>query len=685
MKLFNLLLLLGVLHNIFASEIANISFQKSWTTGNDITITNNELTIIGDVSKYQRTTLDVNVSTNTTDVYFVAEIYLEGIELTTISYKAPKMKIYQGGTLINIRAFNLVETPDKKWFVTGMKLERFDKLNLSQIRLEFGMQNVKGIMKVKNPQLLSIPPAMNFSFPFDVPQGPVCNLSIDTNEKHLFDNNLLSANSHFTWASLDWGDTQVKELITNKFPMKNMRFPGGTVGNFYEWESDGFYNDEWGKLNSSAVKGFQNNFKFDYSGYKDLCIQNNSSATLMFNVISDSVPKAKKRLQSRLNDGLDIAWVEMGNENFFDKQNYGNVSSLAKYITHTKALSQGLKEVNPTIQTAINIEHSTYDEGGWNVTLSKENYYDAVVTHPYINTNTFLLNDFSVRQMFSSYNTTTERIHEYKQYFSKPLLFTEWSILSEGTPVNFAQTLGLADMFLAIEEGSAEGVVKQAGLHMLYHSDNYNEATLTYLDQGKMVLTANGVWYSSLFEFFQNRQVFNAKSTSSILENGVESIYAKAVETKDSIYVYAINKLPVSAPLNLSINAVQYVDAYKMKSFTEDLNKELTTPYQLDNLPWTKITGTGIADLPPYSISIVSLPKNVVTSIPHNSNLSTISISPNPTKNKVRLSENANWSLFTAQGQLLEEGKGNVVDLSTYTHGMYIIQIGSQSFKIIKE
>jgi hypothetical protein len=122
-----------------------------------------------------------------------------------------------------------------------------------------------------------------------------------------------------------------------------------------------------------------------------------------------------------------------------------------------------------------------------------------------------------------------------------------------------------------------------------------------------------------------------------------------------------------------------------MKSFTENINEELTIPYQVDNLPWTKMNGNGVADLPPYSISIVSIPKSVVTSIDQNAQVSTLSISPNPTKNKVTLSENAEWSLFTTQGQLLKTGNGNLIDLSTYINGMYIIQANSQSFKIIKE
>lgn len=352
---------------IVFAQLADISFTKNWSSSADVSNSSTELTLTGNENKYVRSFLDVNISNPSNealDVYFIAEIYLEDIQGGSLSYQAPKMKIYEGGSSVSISAFNLVETPNKKWFTTGMKLTRFDKMNLSQLRLEFGMQNTTGKMIVKNPQLVSTPPVVNFTFPFDIPQNPSCSLSINTQESHAFENDLLSMNSHFTWASLKWGSPEMQNLIKDKFPMTNMRFPGGTVGNFYEWKSDGFYDDEWGKLNSSAVRGVANGFEFDYPGYKKALLDNQAGATLMFNVISDSVAKAKERLQSRLDDGLTVDWIEMGNENFFDKQNYGNVSSLQNYISHTKALSKGLKEVDPTIQTAINIEHSTYDVGG---------------------------------------------------------------------------------------------------------------------------------------------------------------------------------------------------------------------------------------------------------------------------------------------------------------------------------
>ena len=559
---------------IIAQQISDISFNSnSWSTANEISTTANKITITGNQSKFIRTQLDVPVPTNTTNVYFVAEIELTNIVSAGLSYQLPKMKVYEGGSNTPILAYNLTDVPDGKFLLTGMLISRYDKLALTQLRIEFSMQNCSGTMKVTNPQLLSSPPAASLSFPFDIPTDPTCYLTIDTNNFHPFENDLLSANSHFTWASYDWRNQEVIDLINSNFPMTNMRFPAGTVGNFYNHTTDGFYNDQYGQLNSSAVKGYSSGFTFGYTGYKDLCIANSASSTLMFNVISDNVATAKTRLQNRLNDGLNVEWIEMGNENYYSGQNYGNVTSLANYISHTKSLTQGLKLIKSDINTAINIDHDNYTAGSWNETLSHETYFDATVMHPYVSTNTFLLNDLSAYKMLSAYKITKERFTEYQHHFgSTPLICTEWNILSNGSPVNFIQTLSIADMFFALEEGNVDGIVKQAGIHMLYHSDSYGEATLSYYNGSKMVLTANGIAYSSMFRNFKDKNVYNGNSSSEDLITGLPSVNAKAVDHGDSIKIYAVNKLPIDAPLELSINGKTYDGIHKVTSFHIDIN-----------------------------------------------------------------------------------------------------------------
>ena len=602
--------------------------------------------------------------------------------------------VSEEGTTTAILAYNLTDVPENEYLLTGMKIEKFNEKGFDKVRLEFGIQKATGTMAIRNPQLLSSPPASSVSFPFNIPSDASCNLSINTSEFHPFENDLLSTNSHFTWASYSWDDTEVVNLINTHFPMTNMRFPGGTVGNFYNYSTDGFYNDIYAQTNGSAVNGFNKGFTFGYDGYKTLSLANNASSTLMFNVISDDVATSKNRLQSRLNDGLNVEWIELGNENFFSAQSLGNVDNLTNYIAHTKALSTGLKQINATVKVALNIDHHNYSSGSWSASIASENYYDALVVHPYVSTNTFLLNKLSAYKMMSAYKITTERLADFKRYFpDKPMLCTEWNVLSDGIPVNFIQTLSIADLFLALERGNEEGIVKQAGIHMLYHSDKYSEATLSYYDEtsSKMKLTANGIFYASLFKTFKSGNVFDAYSVSETLEENLPGVIAKAVEQGDYIKVFIVNKLPVISPLNIEINSKPFQGSYTIETFHEDINQTLTSSYSTYEEAWDTSTSNGQINVPAYSISVVTIAKSeTILGIHDFDKMEKILVFPNPAKNSLQIKSSKNVkqvSLYSSLGQLvLKENTFNgTLNISSFSNGIYILKITFEDLSVISK
>lgn len=672
----------------FAQSVADISFNtNSWSTPSGSSISGNQLTITGNTGSYIQVQLTVtNINPIPTDLYFIADVSLNNIQDGSQSYQCPKFKIYSGSGS-KLQVLNISTYPAGT-FTTGIKIANFNKLGLSSVILEFAIQNATGTMTVTNPQLLSSPPTNSYSFPYTVPADPSCSIDIITTQKHAFENDLLSTNSHFVWASYSWGDPEVINVIDNHFPMSNMRFPGGTVGNFYDWTTDGFYNDSWTFSSPSRQAAYNNGFQFGFPGYKDLCVANKASSTLMFNVIEDNVTKSKNRLQDRINQGLNVKWIEMGNENYYNGQNYGNVSSQANYVSFTTSLSSGLKSVDPNVKVAVNIENDNYSSGSWNDTLSQLNYYDAAVMHPYVNTGAFMLNAFSAQEMLSAFKTTQQRIANYSAHFNKPLLFTEWNILSSGTPVNFIQTLGLADMFLAIEKGNQDSIVKQAGIHMLYLSDNYSEATLVYYNNGSMVKTANGVMYEKLFEIFQNKNVFDAVSSSAELETALPAVNAKAVEDGDSIRVYVVNKLPVGSPLNIQVDNSSYSGDYTLETFSIDPNTELTTPFNINDNPWVHTTGSGSITIPAYTLAIASfMNPGVVTSTTGVTQEKQLTIRPNPTDGLLHLdgASGSNWVLMNSLGVTLESGSGTIIDLSSRTAGVYILEIDGKAYRVIRK
>ncbi|QTD38489.1 hypothetical protein JL193_04155 [Polaribacter batillariae] len=410
------------------------------------------------------------------------------------------------------------------------------------------------------------------------------------------------------------GSPETSQVINNWFPQTNFRFPGGTVGNYYNWNTDGYHPQG---SNGITIGNHSDTYKFDYADYKDVCINTNASSTLMFNVLIDSPEASKNRYQSRLNDGLDVKWIELGNENFHSEQQGGNVTDVTTYISHTQNMVTQLKTVNPNVKAAVCLEKDYYFTGSWNNSIKQatqsNDYFEAATFHNYNNTNSFLYSGSTVYKMMNSYKITQERVAKFGTNFpGKAALITEWGVLSDDIPVNFTQTLASADVFLALEKGHQQGIVEQAGIHMLWRNNIYSEATLTFLDvnSGQMKLTALGVMYASLFEVFKNNEVYDAYSSGPELETGLEGLYAKAVNTGTDYKLFVVNKLPVASTLNFAVDGVAYSGNYSIKTFSEDITSELTTAYANNTNPWSTSSQTATAgnlNIPAYSISIITI------------------------------------------------------------------------------
>lgn len=679
---------------VLGAPIQDISFSDpNWefTNGATYNSSTEELTITGNPNTYEYARLTISLPSNTSDIYLAADLYLENIVLGNVPWYAPKLKVLPttGGS---IKAMNLDSPAQGSWYNTFMQT---NVNSYNEVIIEFGFQNSSGTFTIKNPTLTDTEPVPTpYSFPYGIPSNPSCRLNLSSSDLIDFNNDLLSTNSHFSWASKSWGDSEVSETINEHFPMSNLRFPGGTVGNFYNWTTDGYYNDPSTFANNSRQSLYNSNFKFDYLGFKDQVISSSASATLMFNVIHDDITSAANRLQSRVNDGLNIKWVELGNENFYGTQSYGyisggqwQVSDIDEYISHTKALVNSLKVISPNTGYAVCMNHHDYTSGSWSDVLSQETYFDAAVMHNYNNVGNENLDYGSGVVLLDSYKYTRKNIQTYQQYFgSTPMLVSEWGVLGSKS---FLGVLSSADMFLALLEGNTyDGVVQQAGIHMLYHSDSNAPQSMILLENGQIKYTPNGVFYAKLFEVFKDKQIYTALSASEEVTTGLPGVISRGVDYGDSIKVFSVNKLPVSSDLIINLDGELLSESYRTETYS--MNPD-TWPnaYNNPNEAWTNNENSGAISLPAYSISVVTIKKPSETATAaSNLTVSKLTAYPNPVSDKLYLDgvqNNTPYTLFDTHGNMIISGRytSNGILTEKLSSGIYFIQAGQLTTKFI--
>ena len=465
---------------VFA-QLPNVAFNGSnaWSTNANITFDTglNQATINGNGTNNVRTSLDANLTSNPSVFYFVVDVFLANVVHNPSTILNPQIIVRDNSNVV-LKRVNLAYGLHNQWFKTGIKIENFPN---SLINLEVGVNNTTGTMIVRNPILTTIEPSFTYEFPYAVPSNTNSSLNVNLTQKHNFQNDLLSTNSHFVYATYQWGNANLDNVINTYFPMSNIRFPGGTVGNYYNYQTDTFY------LNATTPNNLYNaansGYVFNYNGYKDLVINSNATSTLMFNVFTNTPAQSKTEYQNRLASGLPVKWIEIGNEMYASENQTGpNITDVATYISHAQQFSTELKSVNPNVKVAVCLDKDEFNAGSWNHSIAQnQNYFDAATLHNYISTGSFFFNKYDAYAAYNTYRISTKRFLDYaNQYPNKPLLLTEWGILNEIDEPMFMNTIGIADAFLAIEKANQNGIVEQAGIHMLYKNDANSEATLMF-------------------------------------------------------------------------------------------------------------------------------------------------------------------------------------------------------------
>ena len=250
--------------------------------------------------------------------------------------------------------------------------------------LEISMQDARGVFCSRHVRLLRTLPPPVWEYPFPPPTTSAATVTVDRTVSTPFPPHLLSANSQFAgnqWG-LGYGAPQVAELL-RWLHLPQLRFPGGTVGNFYNWRTDAFYPNNPCGNHAADHPGFS----FAFQGYVEAMAATNASSVLMFNVIEDSPAESAARLMNRSRAGLHIDWIELGNENYGRAQNCGHLNPSNEtgqpdprtYIAFTSQVADALRTSGaPHIPPlAAPLDAHDWTAGGWNEQLVNQSVYDG--------------------------------------------------------------------------------------------------------------------------------------------------------------------------------------------------------------------------------------------------------------------------------------------------------------------
>ena len=111
----------------------------------------------------------------------------------------------------------------------------------------------------------------------------------------------------------------------------------------------------------------------------------------------------------------------------------------------------------------------------------------------------------------------------------------------------------------------------------------------------------------------------------------------------------------------------------------------LNLPSGNNELKIAAVGAEGLANIDLFYFSAgVSQSSCIITALADESK-AVITMYPNPTTNRVHLSQSIGWQVFNTSGVMIMEGKGDMVDLTDSPSGIYFLKSNEQVFKIIKE
>ncbi|MCE2399705.1 hypothetical protein J4G08_02330 [Candidatus Poribacteria bacterium] len=220
---------------------------------------------------------------------------------------------------------------------------------------------------------------------------------VNTQAKTRLRKELFGFNTNMISGDYGYLDTDFFAL-TKALQPKTLRFPGGTVGNFYHWRIAGFVEDEMGSTLSPQLnrrnKGNyvrlqkRRNGIISFDDFMQLCQELNITPIVVVNLWTGTPNESAEWVRYAKTKGYKITHWELGNEYYLP--HYANKFRTAEiYMKEAKKHALAMKAVNPDIKVSVCATPVAFHKEGWLIKTAQRKWDEKLAENTYPLTNSW--------------------------------------------------------------------------------------------------------------------------------------------------------------------------------------------------------------------------------------------------------------------------------------------------------
>ncbi len=313
-------------------------------------------------------------------------------------------------------------------------------------------------------------------------------LTISTDTPEPLRHALHGFNTNMMRGDYGYQDTDVLEL-TKALAPQTLRFPGGTVGNFYRWEQSGFVEAELSSTTSErlsrrlrgslATLKKRRAGKLVFDDFMALCQQLHITPVVVVNLWTGSPEESADWVRYSQAKGYTVKHWELGNE-FYLPQYREKYPTAAAYLHVAKQHAEAMKAVDPSIKVSVPASPIGFHQDGWHakadqrhwdsVLAGNADFFDAYTVHVYAYKAMREKLPEEMRGYLMGWisESVPKGFAYYEKLFpDKEMWITEWNIANPANRVANTQLHAMyaGDFFLQLLTGYPQ--VTHANFHVL--------------------------------------------------------------------------------------------------------------------------------------------------------------------------------------------------------------------------